>query len=249
MANDSDDKSKLNGSAAPTDDTPRVVSLDAARARQVANHNPAPPVSEPILRLPPMTKAICGVLLVCFAAQMLLPDDIAQRLVIEGGFIPARYSGDFAFELAALWSPLTHALLHGGWLHIALNTGMLMAFGAGLEKQRGSRSILLIFLGSILCGALAQLIFYPNDMSPMIGASGGISGLFGAALMEMATRTTGPAPLWARLQHLLPFIVVWIGISVFFGFFGMPGEAQPVAWAAHIGGFAGGLLLAARPPR
>lgn len=245
MANDNDQHSGTNGSG-----DNRVVSIEAARARYVANdHQPPPPASEPILRLPPMTKALCALLLVCFGVQLLLPDMSADRLVFEGGFIPARYSGDMPWMAAALWSPLTHALLHGGWLHIALNVGMLMAFGAGLEKQRGPRNFIFIFVGSVLAGALAQFIVYPHSQMPMIGASGGISGLFGAALMDMAFRATGPAPLWARLRHLLPFIVVWVLISAFFGFFGMPGDSQSVAWAAHIGGFAGGILLAARPPR
>ncbi len=245
MSNDNGDKANGFDHGAASQEDARVVSLAEARARNAAAL-PAAPAAQPVINLPPVTKALCLLLVVCFGVQYLLPGDLAARVVFEGGFVPARYSGDYAFDPAALWSPLTHALLHGGWLHIALNTGMLMAFGAGLEKQRGGRSILFIFTGSVLAGAFAQLVFHPHDVTPMIGASGGISGLFGAALMEMAWRSHGPAPLWARLRHLAPFILVWIGISIFFGVFGMPGAEGSVAWAAHIGGFAGGLLLAAR---
>lgn len=234
----------------PTQDNNRVVSIDQARAQQrqraemrvsVANEE-----HQPILRLPPMIKTLCGLILVIFAAQQLLPADMADALVWWGGFVPARYSGALPFDAAAVWSPLTHALLHGGWLHIGMNIGMLMAFGAGLEKQRGAKSLLFVFIISTFGGALAQFAFYSASTMPMIGASGGISGLFGAALMDMAQHATHHDPRWrTRLRHVLPFVAVWIGISLFFGVFGMPGENQPVAWAAHVGGFIAGMLAAA----
>ncbi len=235
-------------------DTPRVVSLDQARAQQRERAQvrslSANDEYQPILRLPPMIKTLCALILVIFAVQQLLPPDLADALVWWGGFIPARYSGVLPFDAAALWSPFSHALLHGGWMHIGMNIGMLMAFGAGIEKQRGAKSLLVIFVASTLGGALTQFVFYSDSTMPMIGASGGISGLFGAALMEMAQHATHHDPRWrTRLRHVLPFVAVWIGISLFFGIFGMPGENQPVAWAAHVGGFIAGMIAASWRPR
>ena len=234
----------------PDEDT-RVVSLADAReqqrARVAAQHVSANDEHQPILRLPPMIKALCGLIVVVFAVQKLLPADLADALVWWGGFVPARYSGALPFDAAALWSPLTHALLHGGWLHIGMNIGMLMAFGAGLEKQRGAKNLMFLFIVSTLGGALTQFVFYSGSAMPMIGASGGISGLFGAALMGMAQQATQHDPRWrTRFRHVLPFVAVWIGISLFFGIFGMPGENQPVAWAAHVGGFIAGMIAATR---
>lgn len=230
-------------------DDNRVISFTAA---QTARENAARDVEkrktprEPILRLPPMVKAICAVIVACFAVQQitgLFSEDLADAIVFWGGFIPARYAGGLDLGWAALWTPLTHMFLHAGFLHIGINLGMLMAFGAGLEQQRGGRYLLILFIVSGLGGALLQLMFYPQSMSPMIGASGGISGLFGAALMEMVTRGDG-APMSARLRRLAPFVAVWVVISLFFGLTGMPGVDQPVAWAAHIGGFFAGLGMA-----
>lgn len=233
------------------EDTARVVSLADARnqhrARVAVQHVSANDEHQPILRLPPMIKVLCGLIIAVFAAQKLLPVDMAEALVWWGGFIPARYSGVMAFDAAAIWSPLTHALLHGGWMHIGMNIGMLMAFGAGLEKQRGAKSLMFIFIVSTLGGAVTQFVFYSDSTMPMIGASGGISGLFGAALMGMAQQATEHDPRWrTRLRHVLPFVAVWIGISLFFGIFGMPGENQPVAWAAHVGGFIAGMIAVTR---
>jgi membrane associated rhomboid family serine protease len=69
----------------------------------------------------------------------------------------------------------------------------------------------------------------------VIGASGAISGVFGAVLMLL--RQSG------RLSSLLPVAGVWIALNVFFGLFGgTPGAGgEPVAWVAHIAGFVYGL--------
>lgn len=252
MANDSDHGGKNGtGNGAGDDDTRRVVSISdarsAMRARAAANDAP----HQPVINLPPVIKSMCLLIVAVFALQQLLPAHIEDQLVWWGGFIPARYSGALPFDIAALWSPVTHALLHGGWLHFGMNIGMLMAFGAGLEKQRGGKSLLVIFTISVLGGAAAQFILAPDSAMPMIGASGGISGLFGAALMLMAQHAAGHgAPLRAHLRHMLPFVAVWIGISVFFGMVGMPGASeQPIAWAAHVGGFIAGIAATARKSR
>ena len=243
MANDSN-------TPEPQDGQPRVVSLADARMEQLRREKEmqkraANDEHQPILRLPPVIKTLCLLIIAVFAAQQLLPIDMAEALAWWGGFVPARYSGGLPFDAAAVWSPLTHTLLHGGWLHIGMNIGMLMAFGAGLEKQRGGKYLLVIFIISALGGALTQYLFYSDSTIPMIGASGGISGLFGAALMEMALNATSHDPRWrTRLRHIMPFVAVWIGISLFFGIFGMPGENQPVAWAAHVGGFIAGMAAA-----
>lgn len=236
----------------PAAESAQVVSFADARRQQQQQQAEdrralAAAEHQPILRLPPTIKALCGIILVIFAAQQLLPADLANELVWWGGFVPARYSGVAPFDAAAIWTPLTHALLHGGWMHIGMNIGMLMAFGAGLEKQRGAKNLLFIFIVSTLGGAVTQFAFYSDSTMPMIGASGGISGLFGAALMAMAQQATHHDPRWrTRLKHVMPFVAVWIGISVFFGVFGMPGENQPVAWAAHVGGFLAGMVAATR---
>ena len=69
----------------------------------------------------------------------------------------------------------------------------------------------------------------------MVGASGAVSGVFGAVLMLM--RYVG------SLTSLLPVAGIWIALNVFFGIFGgTPGAGgESVAWVAHIAGFLFGL--------
>lgn len=160
------------------------------------------------------------------------------RTIMNLGFIPAKYTLPGAFDWTALVAPLTHQFLHGGVVHLLINMVMLAAFGSGVERLLGTRRMVILYFISGIAGGFAHWLIYPVSTVPVIGASGAISGLFGAVLRLMALQ--GGAGGFLRI---LPVAIIWIGISLAVGFTGMPGtgEAQ-VAWAAHIGGFLVGLL-------
>jgi membrane associated rhomboid family serine protease len=203
--------------------------------------------SEPILNLPPVVQALCLINIGVFLLGLVFPQLMTDNVIDALAFIPARYTGTMPFSLAALTSPLTHMFLHAGWLHISLNVGTLMALGAGLENNMGGRRMLLFYFTTGLCGAGLHLLVFPHSTDPMIGASGAISGLFGGVIMMMYDAgmmgRAQPGRGIAGYRKLLPVILVWIGVAVFFGFFGMPGVDSPIAWTAHVGGFISGLLL------
>lgn len=197
---------------------------------------------EPIFNLPPVTKLFCFVLIVIqlamCALEFVMPEwrnAIFQSLA----FVPARYTGGMEFGWQGIASPLTHMLLHGGWLHLGMNVATLAAFGAGLEKFFGGRKLVALFVVSGIAGAFAHFALYPAATNPLIGASGGISGLFGGILMMAHSR----GMMDGGKKMLIAFIAIWVGISLFFGFFGMPGQEGEIAWTTHIGGFIAGLLL------
>lgn len=156
------------------------------------------------------------------------------------GFIPARYTLDSGLQWQDVAGPVTHQFLHGGLAHIFINMIMLAAFGAGVERVIGGTKLLVLFLICGVAGAFAHLAVFPDSLSPVIGASGSISGLFGAALRVMARQSRQRG----QNMRLLPIAAIWIGMSLIIGFTGLPGtgEAQ-IAWAAHIGGFVAGLTL------
>lgn len=200
---------------------------------------PPPP---PLVNLPPLTTALLGLLLAAHLAATFLLDD-AQRLWLfySFGFVPGHYSADGG---APLWSllaaPLAYMLLHGGWMHLAMNAAMLAAFGAGIERWIGPSRMAALFVLCGLCAALTQFLFDPFSMAPVVGASGAISGLF-AAVMVMLRETTG---LNAGGRGMWPFLALWIGITVATGLLGGPGGSA-VAWQAHIGGFLSGFAVLA----
>lgn len=196
---------------------------------------------EPVFNMPPTVKWLCFSLIAIHAVFLFVNDAAIANLFMTLGFVSARYSGLVPFGWPAVVAPVAHLFLHGGWLHVAVNVGMLMAFGSPLERAIGLKRFLLLYILSGFGGALTHFIFQPQSLSPLIGASGAISGLFGGVLMVMQRQGLMGDP--ARYGRLALFIAVWLGITIFFGFAGMPGAEGNIAWTAHVGGFVVGLLL------
>lgn len=200
------------------------------------------PKHPPLINLPPVTKYILLALIVIHVIVHVLLNEADQSAVIlYFGFIPALWAGHDIFEFEALsaLSPLTYMLIHGSWLHLFMNGMMLMAFGAGVEPWLGAKRY-FIFL--IVCGLIAlipEILINPLSQSPLVGASGAISGLFAAILILLQQQGRLPASKYG----IWPFACVWMGISMIFGLAGEQMAGAPIAWLAHIGGFLGGFAL------
>lgn len=129
------------------------------------------------------------------------------------------------------WTILTSLFLHGSFGHILGNMITLYFFGKYLRLLVGSSKFLLVyFIGGILGGILYILLAPP--LSIAIGASGAVFAL-GAALAVMRPKLRVlvfpipvPMPLWAAV----------IGGFVIISF--LPN----VAWQAHLGGLAFGVI-------
>lgn len=194
---------------------------------------------EPLINLPPATKILLGLLIaVHVLVHLVLPPQMLEWVFLHLAFIPGRFTGAAPFEPISLVTPLTHMALHGSWLHIGMNGVMLMAFGSGVERWMGSKRMVLFFVLCGLSGIAAHFIINPLSPYPVVGASGGLSGLFAAALV-MINKSRGN--IGGRFG-IMPFVLLWIGISALFGVMGSP-DGGNIAWAAHIGGFLGGFVI------
>lgn len=193
-----------------------------------------------MINLPRMTAILIGISVAVQIVLAAAPFQWEGWAFINLGFIPARYTLDSGLQWQDLAGPVTHQFLHGGLAHILINMIMLAAFGAGVERVIGGTKLVILFLICGVAGAFAHFVIFPDSLSPVIGASGAISGLFGAALRLMARQSRQRG----QNMRLLPIAGIWIGMSLIIGFTGLPGtgEAQ-IAWAAHIGGFVAGLAL------
>ncbi len=190
-----------------------------------------------MVNLPPMVTALLFANLAVHGARQFLPPRLDDWLVLHLGFLPVVYSFPDWPLWAKLAGPLTHQFLHDGWLHLAVNMGFLMAFGAGLERRLGARRLLAFYLVCGVLGAAAHFLVYSSSEAVLIGASGAISGLFGGLIRARFRRGGAADPrLWL-------LVGVWIVMSLVFGATGMPGVSGSIAWAAHVGGFAAGLAL------
>jgi membrane associated rhomboid family serine protease len=202
---------------------------------------PARPARPPAINLPPATKYLMLVLALIHIARLFLPPGLDTALVATFGFSAARYSDPDGFGWAALVAPVTYMFLHGGWLHLAVNLASLAAFGSAVERpltgETRPRTMLAIFFLSGLAAALSQYAVAPHSPDILIGASGGISGLFAYAFLAM------------QRAHALTFrrtaalILLMVGVLWVTGAVGMPGVDAPIAWLAHIGGFLAGAAL------
>jgi len=195
--------------------------------------------TEPFINIPPYTKFILLVMIgIHLVMTYILPEEQAHWIFIHLGFIPGRFTGNALFEPLALITPFTYIFIHGSWLHIAMNGVMLLAFGAGVEKWMGGKKMIAFFILCSLFGVLTHFALNYNSYQPVVGASGGLSGLFAAALVMLNRRHAGMTGRYG----FLPLIAVWVGVTIIFGMMGTP-DGGDIAWAAHIGGFLGGFLV------
>lgn len=211
--------------------------------------------SVPSRSVPLVTRALILVNALVFFYELTLPKEALESLCYLFGIVPARFTdpgwADAAgFPAGGYWVFLTHQFLHGGWLHIISNMWALWIFGAKVEDAMGHLRFGAFYL---LCGVLAgltQLLAQPHSHVPSLGASGAIAGVLGAYLLLYPK---------ARLILLVPILfvpyffevpaVVYLGLwflsQLFNGTLALasPEQAGGIAFWAHVGGFAAGMLL------
>jgi membrane associated rhomboid family serine protease len=193
---------------------------------------------KPIINLPLATKWFLGLLIVIHVVLYLMLDPLMRdQIIMVTGFIPLNFM-ETPFAPAVLVTLITHMFIHGSWIHLAMNGFMLAAFGSGIERWLGAKRMIMLFITCGLFGAAFHYLLNTASPYPMIGASGGLSGLFAAAIVMM---NRGQQEIGGRFG-ILPFALLWIGISIGFGMLGAPGGGA-VAWAAHVGGFLGGFVV------
>jgi membrane associated rhomboid family serine protease len=206
---------------------------------------------------PTITLLLILINVAIFIYQIRLPDRAAEIFVNTYAVIPARIQLALAghrYTLAQALIPLfTCMFLHAGWLHIIGNMWFLWIFGANVEDRIGPLAYLFFYL---LCGvgsSIAQTAFSWGSHIPALGASGAISGVLGAYIIFFPTSQIYTLVtlfiIWFRARiPAIVFIGLWFVLQALsaFGSLGASGrvESGGVAWWAHIGGFALGLLLA-----
>ncbi len=227
------DKEKLNGASQGN-----VRDISEERAKR--QNKPEKPEHEPILNIPRMVKILCSIFIAMFLLTYFLDVETANQIFLYLAFLPNLYvdpSQGYVWQLLTM--PFTHALLHGGWFHLFINLGMMLAFGSAVEKYIGGKKLLVFFLITTAIGGLTHLAFYWGSVGALIGASGGISGLFGVLLRILQDRGQ-MEPGW---RGLMPITLLWVGVSVLFALFTTAPGGGSIAWTAHVGGFLSGLLL------
>jgi membrane associated rhomboid family serine protease len=142
---------------------------------------------------------------------------------------------------------LTSMFLHGGWLHIIGNMLFLWVFGDNMEDEMGHLPFLAFYLASGVAAAGLQIAADPYSQVPMVGASGAIAGVLGGYLLMFPKARIDVLFIIVIIIKIFP-IRAWIVLGIWFALQVVNGAIMPtdgggVAYWAHAGGFAAGLLL------
>jgi rhomboid protease GluP len=130
------------------------------------------------------------------------------------------------------WRLITYSFLHFSWPHLIVNTGLLLWIGRIVENRAGTAQAAIIYFVSVLCSAAIILLvhnWHPKQ-GAIVGASGGIFGLLGAALVISYRQHAHE-----RLRRWL-----WIALIAGFGISLLP----DISFAGHIGGIISGVPTA-----
>lgn len=229
-----------------------------------------PPKREPLLNVPFGVTVLLAVLALIHAVRVYVLSDAQDiEMLLRFAFIPARYDGSALSAgilpggfPAQIWSFVSYAFLHADVMHLGFNGVWLLAFGSAVARRFRTLRFFAFMAVCAAGGALLHLVTHAGELFPMVGASAAISGAMAAA-MRFAFQRGGPLGLWRRDEEyayrvpaiplsgvlrdprVLAFLAVWFGVNLLFGIGSIPltGNESPVAWQAHIGGFAAGLFL------
>jgi membrane associated rhomboid family serine protease len=164
-----------------------------------------------------------------------------------GSFIPAALTldADF-FRLPFVLTPLTATLLHASVWHLGFNMLIHLFCGRAVEGAVGPANLVILYVVGAFAAAAGHYVAGPNEMLPMIGASGAVSAVLGAyAMLFGRNRVKVADPRLALWLNVLWLLAAWIVLQVAMGIvLGAGGNGILLAVGAHIGGFIAGVALA-----
>ena len=192
---------------------------------------------------PVATWGLIALNVLIFVIQISSDAPTEHAIVASFGATPAALIRD-VHATSAVPPELTLAtsmFLHGGWDHLLGNMVYLWVFGDDIEEALGWARFLVFYL---LCGVLAALAFvalYPHSMTPLVGASGAISGVLAAYLLLRPCAKVSVFVLRVVVRVRAYWVIGgWILLQLFY--FGSQTN-DGVAYGAHLGGLVAGAAL------
>ena len=186
-----------------------------------------------------------------------------ERFVMRAAVVPVLFTGaDHSLGAGdlvratldpSLGSRVLFAMfLHAGWAHLLGNMLYLWIFGDNVEDRLGHLRYLVFYLVCGWAATYAHVWADPASQLPALGASGAIAGVLGAYMTlypHARVVTLLPLGFFSQLVQLpaLFFLGFWFLQQFVMGAFSLGARTSAssggVAWWAHIGGFAAGLIL------
>jgi rhomboid protease GluP len=170
-----------------------------------------------------------------FLAELAVNAQLTHTSMFEGGIssttvilfggkaAPYIYHGQW-------WRLITAGFLHGGFVHLAMNSYTLFILVTEVEQFYGTSRLIVAYILSTFTGFLCSLLFAPRSLS--LGASAAAFGLIGIMLAMSVRHRSDPLVQMVRAQY-----TQWVIFSLVLSL--LPG----VDIAAHVGGLIGGFLV------
>ena len=189
--------------------------------------------------VPLVTYALIVANVLFFLAELAGGDAFIQTWA----FVPSRFLADPVADFLTLF---TSMFMHAGLLHLGGNMLYLWIFGDNVENRFGHVKFLIFYLLCGLGATFAQLLFSMGSNVPNLGASGAIAGVLGSYILLFPQ---GRVKVLQGSQVVqVPALLVigfWIVLQLFSSIGSITASADTggVAYMAHVGGFAAGLIL------
>ena len=202
----------------------------------------------PTKRFPLVTAALLVANVAAFAYEVSLSDAEFIAFVNTWAVTPADVAAA-PFSPRVLITLMTAMFLHAGWLHLGGNMLYLWIFGNNVEDTLGRLKFLAFYLASGIAATCAHIVVSGPSEIPLLGASGAVAGVLGAYLLlfpKAHVMVVIPVFFIIELARVPAAFVIgfWFLLQVIQGIGAIsPAASGGVAWWAHVGGFAAGLVL------
>ena len=227
------------------------------------------PISDPDVQRhsqPYMTMGIIAINAVVFLYELTLSDIGQTRFFHQWGLIPAQLTGeldmicsgqmqlnplgDAVCKVPAWGNMFSSMFVHGGLMHFGGNMLYLWVFGDNIEDRLGHWKYLAFYLACGIAATWAQVAINTVSQVPTIGASGAIAGVLGAYLLLFPYSRISTLVLFYFIMVIrvpaLFLLGFWFFLqNLFQGLGSLGATGGGVAYWAHLGGFAFGILAIA----
>ena len=203
--------------------------------------------STPSNHFPLVTVSLIIVNFLIFYFEGSLSPPQLNALIYQLGLVPAYVHFEQLNPL--VYIPfLTSMFLHGSWMHVLGNMWMLWLFGDNVEDCMGHLKFLLFYLGTGVVAGLTHYFTDPFSAVPVIGASGAVAGIMGAyfLMFKKARVLTLIFPFFLVTMPAWFFLGIWAMTQLWSGTAALLHSAtssEQIAFWAHVGGFAAGMLF------
>ena len=203
---------------------------------------------------------IVTIVLIAINVWVFLSIGVSEQTVFHYGAVPCDVLGKcvgLSRELdrvfpgrSSLFSVVTSMFMHGSFLHLAFNMLFLWVFGNNVEDRLNRIGFVAFYFACGIVAAGAHIGVFGSSQTPVVGASGAISGVLGAyVVMFPHARVVSLVPMIFFFFVEVPaglLIGLWFAMQILGGLSDLgstPQGGAGVAFLAHVGGFVSGWVI------